>query len=144
MAWFCIRWAVLASVRFFSQVPPPPHLTSDGDEKFWVPRPIKNLKPLPYPILHWPVTPIPHFFCLTVFCLTVPLDSYSVSSANFHYRTFTVNMSVILCSCDYQYVKSWFPKPLTSTPTCYSFAAQPQVTAKKPIFNTKFTANGKC
>ena len=40
------------------------------------------------------------------------------------------------------YLKSWFPKPLTSTPTCYSFADQ--VTAKKPIFNTKFTANGKC
>ena len=29
------------------------------------------------------------------------------------------------------YMKSWFPKPLTSTPTCYSFATQ--VTAKKPI-----------
>ena len=39
-------------------------------------------------------------------------------------------------------MKSLFPKPLTSTPTCYSFEAQ--VTAKKPIFNTKFTANGKC
>ena len=28
------------------------------------------------------------------------------------------------------------------TPTCYSFAAQ--VTAKKSIFNTKFSSNGKC
>ena len=30
------------------------------------------------------------------------------------------------------YLKSWFPKPLTSTPTCYSFADQ--VTTKKSIF----------
>ena len=39
-------------------------------------------------------------------------------------------------------MKSSFPKPLTSTPTYYSFTTQ--VTAKKPIFNTKFTANRKC
>ena len=41
-----------------------------------------------------------------------------------------------------QNMKSLYPKPLTSTPTRYSFAAQ--VTAKKPIFSIKFTANGKC
>ena len=40
---------------------------------------------------------------------------------------------------EHLYMKSWFPKPLTSTPTCYSFADQ--VTAKRLIFNTKITAN---
>ena len=33
-------------------------------------------------------------------------------------------------------------KPLTSTPTCYSFADHD--TTKKLIFNTKFTTNGNC
>ena len=36
-------------------------------------------------------------------------------------------------------MKSLIPKPLTSTPTCYSYAVQ--FTVKKPIFNNKFTAN---
>ena len=37
------------------------------------------------------------------------------------------------------HMKNSFPKLLTSTPTCYSFAAQ--ITAKWPIFKTKFSAN---
>ena len=43
---FCIKWAVLVLVGFFSQVPPHPTLSpseTDGDRKFWVP-PIKNLE----------------------------------------------------------------------------------------------------
>ena len=51
MAQFCIKWTVLASVGFFSQVPPP-HPTSspsgtDGDRKFWV-HPFKNLEKKPW------------------------------------------------------------------------------------------------
>ena len=44
--------------------------------------------------------------------------------------------------CNFRKWGADFQNPLTSTPTCYSFADQ--VTAKKLIFNTKFTANGKC
>ena len=41
-----------------------------------------------------------------------------------------------------QHLKNLFPKPLTSTPTCYSFVAL--VIGKQPIFSTKFTQSGKC
>ena len=49
---------------------------------------------------------------------------------------------LLICNIMFAHMKSLFSKPLTSTPTCYSFADQ--VTAKKQIFNTKFTAKGKC
>ena len=58
------------------------------------------------------------------------------AGANFPDTSSSTLVSII------EYEELVFQKPLTSTRTCYSFAAQ--VTAKKPIFNTKFTAYGKC
>ena len=51
MAKFCIKWAVLASVRFFSYVPPPPSdFVPVGDQRGpkILSHPIKNLEKKPW------------------------------------------------------------------------------------------------
>ena len=83
------------------------------------------------------------FFCCFCFC--------SCGCCCLHHITILINNNnnnnnknmIFLYDCRWieSYLKSLFPKPLTSTPTCYSFAAQ--IHSKEVIFQHKIYCKWK-